>query len=129
MGEVTAKIKEAADGLGTTIAVDTSAHPPLVAALIDASRYMGKIIQVGTGMPDANLSIHMQSFMVSGKQYYGAVQGHSNTQEYIPQMIKWWKAGEFPIDKLVKVFDHSDFAGAVEAMQRGDVVKPIIAWR
>ncbi|KAJ4252823.1 hypothetical protein NW762_010729 [Fusarium torreyae] len=128
MDEIVTKIKEATDGLGATISIDTSAHPPLVQAQVDATRYMGKIIQVGTGMPDAHLSIHMQSFMVSGKHYFGAVQGHSKSEEYIPQMVQWWKEGIFPVDKLVKVFEFSDFKQAVAAMRRGDVVKPVIAW-
>ncbi|EOD47543.1 putative alcohol dehydrogenase protein [Neofusicoccum parvum UCRNP2] len=121
-------VRAASDGLGATVSIDTSAHPPLVAAQIEFTRYMGKIIQVGTGMPDANLSIHMQSFMVSGKQYFGAVQGHSRTKDYIPQMIKWWKDGIFPVEKLVQFFDISDFESAVKVMGNGSVVKPIIVW-
>ncbi|OLN87862.1 Aryl-alcohol dehydrogenase 1 [Colletotrichum chlorophyti] len=128
MSQVTDKIKEATEGLGSTVSIDTSAYPPLLEAQVQGTRYLGKIIQVGTGMPDAHLSIHMQSFMVSGKQYFGAVQGHVNTAEYIPQMVKWWRDGIFPVEKLVQVFEHADFASAVEAMKRGDVVKPIIAW-
>ncbi|TQN67167.1 Aryl-alcohol dehydrogenase, partial [Colletotrichum shisoi] len=114
MAQVTERIREAADGLGATVCVDTSAHPPL--------------LEVGTGMPEAHLSLHMQSFMVSGKQYFGAVQGHVNTAEYVPQMVQWWREGKFPVEKLVKVLDSADFASALEAMKRGDVVKPIIAW-
>lgn len=123
-----AAVKNAADGLGVTVSIDTSAHPPLVAAQIEFSRYMAKIIQVGTGMPDANLTLHMQSFMVSGKQYFGAVQGHSRTNEYIPKMIQWWKEGMFPVEKLVKFFDFEDFENAVKVMGRGDVVKPVMVW-
>ncbi|KXH31797.1 zinc-binding dehydrogenase [Colletotrichum simmondsii] len=128
MAQVTEKIKEAAEGLGATICIDTSAFPPLLEAQVQGTRYMGKIIQVGTGMPESHLSLHMQSFMVSGKQYFGAVQGHVNTAEYVPQMVQWWRDGKFPVEKLIKVFEHGDFASAVEAMKRGDVVKPIIAW-
>ncbi|KAH7161848.1 zinc-binding dehydrogenase [Dactylonectria macrodidyma] len=128
MAQVTEKIKEVTGGLGATVCIDTSAYPPLVAAQVDGTRYMGKIIQVGTGMPDANLSIHMQSFMVSAKQYFGAVQGHSRTEEYIPQMVQWWRDGVFPVEKLVKVFEYTNFGQAVEAMGKGEVVKPIIAW-
>ncbi|KAL1621349.1 hypothetical protein SLS56_009235 [Neofusicoccum ribis] len=126
--ELVEAVRAASDGLGATVSIDTSAHPPLVAAQIEFTRYMGKIIQVGTGMPDANLSIHMQSFMVSGKQYFGAVQGHSRTKDYIPQMIKWWKYGIFPVEKLVQFFDISDFESAVKVMGNGSVVKPIIVW-
>ncbi|KAL0259645.1 hypothetical protein SLS55_005382 [Diplodia seriata] len=116
------------DRLGPTACVDTSAHPPLVAAQLAATRYMGRVVQVGTGMPDARLSIHMQSFMVSGKQYLGAVQGHCRPREYIPRMIRWWRDGAFPVERLVAFFDVADFAEAVEVMGKGDVVKPIIVW-
>lgn len=126
--ELVAAVKNAADGLGATISIDTSAHPPLVAAQIEYSRYMAKIIQVGTGMPNANLTLHMQSFMVSGKQYFGAVQGHSRTKEYIPKMIRWWKDGIFPVEKLVKFFEFADFENALQVMGQGDVVKPIMVW-
>lgn len=128
MGELVVAVRDAAGGLGATVSIDTSAHPPMVAAQVEYTRYMGKIIQVGTGMPDANLSLHMQSFMESGKQYMGAVQGHSRSKEFIPQMIRWWKQGIFPVEKLVKFFDFESFEEAVRVMGRGDVVKPIMVW-
>ncbi|KAJ6780033.1 hypothetical protein PWT90_01205 [Aphanocladium album] len=129
MDEIVAKIKEASEGLGSTISIDTTAFPALVSAQVDATRYMGKVIQVGTGMPNANLALHMQTFMVSGKQYFGAVQGHSKTSEYIPQMIQWWRDGDFPIEKLVTFFDHQDYARALEVMGSGEAIKPVIVWK
>lgn len=128
MDELVKAVKEAADGLGATISIDTSAHPPLVAAQVEYTRYMAKIIQVGTGMPNAHLTLHMQTFMVSGKQYFGAVQGHSRTKEYIPKMIGWWKEGIFPVEKLVKFFPFEDYENALKVMGSGDVVKPILVW-
>jgi len=126
--ELVEGVKAAANGLGTTISIDTSAFPPLVQAQVDYSRYMGKIIQVGTGMPEAYLKIHMQSFMVSAKQYFGAVQGHSIPQDFVPQIVGWWKEGKFEVEKLVKFFDIKDFKSAVKVMGNGDVVKPILVW-
>lgn len=128
MTEIVERIKEASEGLGSTISIDTTAFPPLVSAQVSATRYMGKIIQVGTGMPDANLALHMQSFMVSGKQYFGAVQGHAKTTEYIPEMIKWWRNGDFPVEKLVTFFDHKDFLQALKVMGSGEAIKPVIVW-
>ncbi len=128
MKDVVEKIKEASEGLGSTISIDTTAFPALVSAQVDATRYMGKIIQVGTGMPNSNLALHMQSFMVSGKQYFGAVQGHAKTSEYIPEMIKWWRNGEFPIEKLVTFFQHENYDEALKAMGSGKAIKPVIVW-
>ncbi|OJD30180.1 alcohol dehydrogenase [Diplodia corticola] len=125
---VAAVLAATTDNLGATVSIDTSAHPPLVAAQIAFTRYMGRVVQVGTGMPDAHLSLHMQSFMVSGKQYFGAVQGHSRPRDYIPRMIAWWRDGVFPVEKLVQFFDVADFKSAVDVMGNGSVVKPIIVW-
>ncbi|KAL1628319.1 hypothetical protein SLS54_001892 [Diplodia seriata] len=125
---ISAILAATTDRLGPTACVDTSAHPPLVAAQLAATRYMGRVVQVGTGMPDARLSIHMQSFMVSGKQYLGAVQGHCRPRDHVPRMIRWWRDGAFPVERLVAFFDVVDFAEAVEVMGKGGVVKPIIVW-
>lgn len=116
------------DGLGASVAIDTSAHPPLVEAAVAFTRYMGRVIQVGTGLPDAHLSLHMQSFMVSGKQYFGAVQGHSRTRDDLPRLIQWWRDGKFPIEKLVRFYPFAEFADAVKVMGNGSVVKPIMYW-
>lgn len=116
------------DGLGATISIDTSGHPPLVAAQVEYTRYMAKIIQVGTGMPDAHLTLHMQSFMASGKQYFGAVQGHSRAEDYIPQMVQWWKEGKFPVERLVRFFSFEKYEEALKVMGQGDVVKPVMVW-
>ncbi|KAK9417618.1 putative Enoyl reductase (ER) domain-containing protein [Seiridium unicorne] len=127
--EVVEAVKSASDGLGATIVVDTSAHPPLVDAAVKFTRYMARIIQVGTGMPESYLNLHMQSFMVSGKQYFGAVQGHSRTAKYIPELIQWWRDGKFPVEKLIKSFDFEDFGGAIRGMGDGSVVKPVLVWK
>lgn len=126
--EIVEAVKRLSDGLGVTIVIDTSAHPPLVDAAVQFTRYLAKIIQVGTGMPESYLKLHMQSFMVSGKQYFGAVQGHSRTAKYVPELIGWWRDGKFPIEKLVKFFDFQDFGGAIKGMSDGSVVKPVLIW-
>lgn len=128
MKEITEKIREASEGLGSTISIDTTAFPALVTAQIDATRHLGKIIQVGTGMPDASLSLHMQSFMATGKQYFGAVQGHVQTAKYIPEMIKWWREGNFPVEKLITFYELGNFMDALNAMSSADAIKPVIVW-
>ncbi|KAK7543893.1 putative alcohol dehydrogenase [Phyllosticta citricarpa] len=126
--QVSQAIRDATEGLGATVCIDTSASPALVAALLDGTRYMGRVIQVGTGLPDAVLSLHMQSFMVSGKTYRGAVQGHCRTAESIPQMVRWWREGVFPVERLVRFWDVREFDKAVAEMGNGEVVKPVLVW-
>ncbi|KAK8121305.1 Alcohol dehydrogenase superfamily- zinc-type [Apiospora kogelbergensis] len=125
-----------AKSLGATHTIDTTGlalpggcgHQPLVVAAIEATRYMGRIIQVGAGMPDAAVTLPMQKWMDSGKQYFGAVMGQCDTAEYIPRMIRWWRDGDFPFERLVQSFSFDDYEAAIESMIKGTVVKPIMVW-
>lgn len=48
--------------------------------------------------------------------------------QYIPNMIRWYKAGRFPADKLVKFYSAEDFAMAVKDMEEGVAIKPVLIW-
>ncbi|KAK7744232.1 hypothetical protein SLS53_003753 [Cytospora paraplurivora] len=128
MEDLVAAVREAADGTGVSVAIDTSGYSPLVVAQVEYTRAMGKIIQIGTGMPGAQLKIELYDFMIAGKQYIGAVEGHSRTKQYVPDMVRWWREGNFPLEKLVGFYNFEHFEEAVKVMKDGSVVKPVIVW-
>jgi Zn-dependent alcohol dehydrogenase len=43
-------------------------------------------------------------------------------------MIKWYRDGEFPIDRLVKTYPADDFGRAIADMNSGETVKPVLIW-
>ena len=80
-----------------------------------------------------------------GKQFIGAVEGHSDTRKFIPQMVQWYREGstyfdttlqdkdaephlEFPIDKLTKFMPAEEFDQALKEMHDGTTIKPILLW-
>lgn len=63
------------------------------------------------------------------KTYYGLCEGASNPPEYIPKLVKMHKDGQFPIEKISKVYDYTQFDEAVHAMHDGSVIKPIIKFK
>lgn len=48
--------------------------------------------------------------------------------EYIPKLVEMQRQGEFPVEKLVKVYDYKDMAKALKDLHDGTVVKPVIQW-
>jgi Zn-dependent alcohol dehydrogenase len=82
-------VKEYADGIGPTVTIDTTGVPGLIKAGVAFTRNRGKIIQVGSPPFDFNLEIEAFSFMLSGKQFLGAIEGQAYPPEYVPKMIKW----------------------------------------
>jgi aryl-alcohol dehydrogenase len=47
-------------------------------------------------------------------------------QLFIPKLIKLYRAGQFPFDRLVKFYDFSDINRAIADAKRGDTVKPVL---
>ena len=81
-------VRELSEGIGPSICVDTTGVPALTKGGIECLRNRGKYLQVGSNPFDFNLDINMFSFMVSGKQIIGAVEGQAYPPEYVPKMIQ-----------------------------------------
>ncbi|KAK3061286.1 hypothetical protein LTS18_006606, partial [Coniosporium uncinatum] len=83
---------------------------------------------VGSAPLDGTLTIPIFEFMVLGKRYVGAIEGHATPSKYVPQMIQWYREGRFPVDKLVKTFPAEEFEKAIHEMHDATTVKPVIVW-
>lgn len=53
-------------------------------------------------------------------------EGNSNTKEFIPQILKYYKEGRFPLDKLVTYYDFNELEKAIDDMSTGKCVKPVL---
>lgn len=128
MPELIQAVRDLTDGYGSSITMDTTGLPKLIAAGVEFTRRKGQYVQIGSAPMDAKLEIEIFNFMVSGKKFIGAVEGDIIPAEYIPNMIGWYRDGKFPIDKLMKMFKADDFMGAIHEMHTGETIKPIIVW-
>ncbi|EOD46851.1 putative alcohol dehydrogenase protein [Neofusicoccum parvum UCRNP2] len=126
--DIITAVQDVTDGYGTSVTVDTTGFLPLIQKAMDFTRLKGKLIQVGSTPFDAKLDIHIFPFMVAGKQYIGAVEGDVVPPKYVPQMIEWYRKGQFPVDKLVKFYKADDWQKAVDDMHHGHTVKAVITW-
>jgi len=126
--DLTAEVRRIADGRGVHVSLDTTGVRALVRASYDFACNGGKIIPVGMSAPTDTWDIPMLDLMNSGKQILGCVQGDVVPQQYALDMIAWKKQGLFPYEKIMKLYNVSDFSKALEDMRLGDVVKPVLVW-
>ncbi len=82
-------VREYSEGVGSTVTVDTTGNPGLIKAGMEFTRNRGKVVQVGSPPFDFKMEIEAFSFMVSGKQFLGAIEGQAYPPEYVPKMIQW----------------------------------------
>lgn len=43
--------------------------------------------------------------MMEGKTMKGFIEGNAVAQLFMPKLVQYFKAGKFPIEKLIKVYD------------------------
>jgi aryl-alcohol dehydrogenase len=41
-------------------------------------------------------------------------------------MLEWWRAGEFPVDRLIGTFPFADINLAMENTRSGEVIKAVL---
>ncbi|KAF2762618.1 GroES-like protein [Pseudovirgaria hyperparasitica] len=116
------------DKNGPTITVDTTGVVDLIHQAYDLTRAQGKIVPLGMVPPGSKLNIDITDMVVTGKKIMGTIEGDAVPDVWIPKMIQWWREGQLPFDRLIKVFKAEDFEEAVHQMHTGETVKPIITW-
>jgi aryl-alcohol dehydrogenase len=61
-----------------------------------------------------------------GRRTVGIIQGDAVPQVFIPRLIRLYRAGQFPFDRLVKFYEFRDINRAIADARRGDTIKPVL---
>jgi aryl-alcohol dehydrogenase len=56
----------------------------------------------------------------------GLSEGASNPQTFIPELVRYYKEGRLPVDKLVKFYNFRDIEKAFEDSHTGVTIKPVL---
>ena len=68
----------------------------------------------------------MGTVLTFGQTVRGIIEGDSDPDVFIPQMVAHWRAGRMPLEKLVKTFAFADINRAISAQHHGDCVKVVL---
>ncbi|RMJ04700.1 hypothetical protein CDV36_014630 [Fusarium kuroshium] len=118
--------RDATNGAGSSITIDTTGVLPVIQQALDMTSILGKMVLLG--MSGASLEVDITKFKLSGKTLLGSVQGDAVPSTFVLQMIKWYREGIFPIDKLTSFYKAEDFNLAMQDMKVGRAVKPVLVW-
>jgi aryl-alcohol dehydrogenase len=56
----------------------------------------------------------------------GIIEGDSDPDVFIPELIAYWRAGKLPLERLVKTFEFDQINTAIAAQHHGDCVKVVL---
>ncbi|KAM3421152.1 hypothetical protein BST61_g1564 [Cercospora zeina] len=127
--DLTAALQDACGGRGASIVVEATGVPALIEAGYHAVDTKGTFIQIaGPIDPDYRMPVDPVSIIFRGIKIVGCTEGESVPGEFIPQLIKHYREGKLPVDKMVKYYRAEDFKKALHDMHSGKAIKPVLTW-
>ena len=113
--------------LGLDFAFDTSGVVPVIEAGLAALGAHGAIGLVGVpNQAEAAISVNIAALMTPGLRIIGIIEGDSDPQVFIPELIAHHAAGRFPFDRLIKTFPLDQINEAIAAQSRGECIKVVL---
>jgi len=61
-----------------------------------------------------------------GRKALNVIQGDAVPRQFIPQLIRLYRARRFPFDRLVKFYDFKAINRAIADARNGDTIKPVL---
>lgn len=123
--DVVSAIRAVTDG-GSTHSLDTTGIGAVIDQGVRSLRARGTLVVAGLGPRDINLN--MADIMLNGKIIRGCIEGESNIETFVPQLVDLYTTGQFPIDRLVTPYAFTDINEAVSDQAAGKVIKPVLVW-
>ncbi len=85
----------------------------------------GTCVLVGTARAGTEVTVEMP-FIQNGRSLRGVVQGDSVPKVFIPQLVDYVMAGQFPLEKLITFYDFADINRAAAEASAGKTIKPVL---
>lgn len=118
---------KAIEPAGLDFAFDTSGNVQAIEVGLGALGSHGAIGLVGVPKDVSDsISVNIAALMTPGHRIIGIIEGDSDPQEFIPELLKHHAEGRFPFDKLIKTFRLAEINKAVAAQSRGDCIKAVL---
>lgn len=110
---------------GVDFCIDTSGFGPMIQKSIKATSFNGSIFVLGSSGIIDSFNIG-EDILMNMKTLRGTCEGECISQIYIPELIRMYKEGKFPIDKIITVYNFEDIEQAFKDSHDGKVIKPVV---
>jgi aryl-alcohol dehydrogenase len=112
-------------GGGPNFSLECVGNPAVFRKTVDVLPILGVCGLLGVVAPGTEVSLNMDLIM-NGRTVKGIIEGDSIPDQFIPRLIELYKQGQFPFDRLITFYPFDDINKAVEDMEKGLVIKPVL---
>lgn len=125
--DVVATIREWTGG-GVRHAIDTTAKPAVIEKAAASLGVNGVLGLLGVPSVDASITLNLLELLTRGITIRSIIEGDSDPQKFIPQMLALYRDGRFPFDRLIRTFAFDQINEAARLAETGEVIKPVLVF-
>jgi aryl-alcohol dehydrogenase len=111
---------------GVDYAFDTTGVPAVLAAVPNALASKGVFGIVGIAPPGTPTPGDLGQVMTFGHTIKGIIEGDSDPDVFLPELMEHWRAGRLPFDRMIRTFPFSQINEAIAAQHHGDCIKVVL---
>jgi aryl-alcohol dehydrogenase len=119
-----AAIREITGG-GPHFTLECVGNPAVFRQAVDVLPRLGVCGLLGVVPPGTEVSLDMDLIM-NGRTVRGILGGDAIQDQFIPELIELYQQGKFPFDRMITYYPFDEINKAVEDMEKGLVVKPVL---
>ena len=112
-------------GGGPNYSLECVGNPAVFRQAVDVLPLLGECGLVGVVAPGTEVTLNMDLIM-NGRRIRGIIEGDAIPDLFIPQLLELYKQGRFPFDRMITFYPFEDINRAVEDMEKGRVIKPVL---
>jgi aryl-alcohol dehydrogenase len=112
-------------GGGPEFSLECIGNPAVFRQAVDVLPRLGVCGLLGVVPPGTEVSLNMDLIM-NGRTVMGILGGDAIADLFIPKLIELYSQGRFPFDRLITFYPFDDINKAVEDMEKGRVMKPVL---
>ena len=112
-------------GGGVQYSLECVGNPQVLRQAVDVLARLGVCGVIGVVPPGTEVSLDMDLIM-NGRTVKGIVEGDSIQDLFIPKLVELYHQGRFPYDKMITYYPFDEINQAVEDMEKGVVIKPVL---
>lgn len=125
VGDVAAAVR-AIVPTGAHYAFDSTGIQAIVETALACLAIRGSCGIVAAATPETAIKLNLTALVLGGVTIKGIIEGDSNPDELIPELVRLYRAGRFPLDRVVKTFPLERINEAVAAQHRGECIKAVL---
>jgi aryl-alcohol dehydrogenase len=112
---------------GADMVVDTSGYMPIVEQSVNMIANRGRIGLIGVpGSLDAVLPVPVVQWITIGGTVRGIIEGDSDPQVFLPELIAHHQAGRLPIEKFSTTYRLDQINQAIDDAHHGKCIKAVL---